>query len=421
MDTEKYLIKYVVGVIVLFLMLFLSTVVFTSWANVVEVFNSGEISLENIIDKNDNYVLDVKYPRFNKEEINNIILDYLYDYIRTFKENAKSKDKNKLLIEYEIYAEEDLLNVIFYINNTLNEKDKYKSFLIDVNKGKEISITEIYDSSYLIENINNKIKTKYSEYIVNVVNSKTLSDFDYKLTSEGINIYFNNFLFDKTYSYTPFVYISFKENAIVKERIIDTSKKIIAFTFDDGPGGYTKELTDILNEYSSSATFFMLGNRMKYNQDSVKYAYNNGMEIGSHTYAHKYLINLSDKEVLEEINSTTIIFNEITGSNIKLIRPPYGNYSNRVKELSPFPIILWNIDPKDWLYRDADKVYNHVLENISDGDIVLMHEVYPETVEAVKMLLPELKARGYEIVNVTELASIKNVELKKGNLYREFK
>ena len=201
-------------------------------------------------------------------------------------------------------------------------------------------------------------------------------------------------------------------------KIYDSTKKFIAFTFDDGPGEYTSELLKTLEYNNSSATFFMLGNKMKYNGDIVKQIYNSNSEVASHSYSHKYLTTLSQKELNEEINSTTIIFNEITKGNIKYIRPPYGDYNENIKENIPYPIILWNIDTKDWLTRDSDKISAEVLSNASDGAIVLMHDIYPETLEAVKKVLPKLKELGYEVVSVSKLAEYKNYAIKKGDVIK---
>ena len=198
------------------------------------------------------------------------------------------------------------------------------------------------------------------------------------------------------------------------------NKKYIAFTFDDGPSKYTKELIKTLELNNTSATFFMLGNRMKYNEDIVKEVYNSNSEVASHTYSHKNLNKLSSKDILSEINSPVIAFNEITGGDIKYLRPPYGNYNDIVKSTN-YPIILWNIDPKDWLAKDSSKVYNSVLKHACDGCIVLMHDIYPTTIEAVKMLIPKLNSMGYEVVSVSNLAKYKNYEIKNSEIIRKIK
>ena len=194
--------------------------------------------------------------------------------------------------------------------------------------------------------------------------------------------------------------------------------KVIYLTFDDGPSGYSTQVADALIANDSKATFFELGNRMKYNQEIVKELYDKGMEVASHTYAHKNLNKLSVEEIDEEINSTNIIFNEITGDNIKYVRPPYGNANELVRSRMSTPIINWNVDTEDWLSRDSEKIYNHILENAEDGDIILMHDIYPETLEAVKKVLPVLRERGFKITTISGLAEEKGRTLEVGHIYR---
>ena len=203
----------------------------------------------------------------------------------------------------------------------------------------------------------------------------------------------NNINF-KDLDYIPYVTISLTEDVYVEDGTENQNKKYIAFTFDDGPSKYTKELIKTLELNNSSATFFMLGNRMKYNEDIVKEVYNSNSEVASHTYSHKNLNKLSSKDILSEINSPVIAFNEITGGDIKYLRPPYGNYNDIVKSTN-YPIILWNIDPKDWLVKDSSKVYNSVLKHACDGCIVLMHDIKYHTVDALRSIIQYGKNNGY--------------------------
>lgn len=196
---------------------------------------------------------------------------------------------------------------------------------------------------------------------------------------------------------------------------------MVAFTFDDGPSIYTKDFVNTLNEYGFKATFFELGNRIKYNQGVVEYLLNNGMEVASHSYSHKNLNILGDKEIDSEVNSTSIIFNEITKESIKLFRPPYGNLEKNILDRINYPIIMWDIDSYDWLYKDEEIVYKNIINNIKDGSIVLMHDVYITSLEALKKVLPELKAMGYTVTTVSELASSKGYTLENKTKYYSFR
>ena len=162
-----------------------------------------------------------------------------------------------------------------------------------------------------------------------------------------------------------------------------------------------------LEANDSSATFFMIGNRMKLDPEVVFSIYNSNSEIGSHSYSHKDLSEINEEDIDEELNSIEVIYNDITNDTIKLLRPPYGRYNDYVLNQN-YKIVLWNIDPKDWLVKDSNKIYNNVLSNACDGCVVLMHDIYPETIEATKRLIPALKDKGYKIVSVSKLMEIKN-------------
>lgn len=207
---------------------------------------------------------------------------------------------------------------------------------------------------------------------------------------------------------------------IIISYIIDinalSKEKVLSFTFDDGPSIYSKEIADLLYSYNYDATFFFIGNKMKDNADIVKYLINKNMEIGSHSYSHNNFNYLTKDEILSEINSSQIIYREITGENIKLTRFPYG--INNMYYVNT-PIINWNVDTKDWYYLDSEYLYNYLLKNINKGDIVLMHES-KETLEALKKALPVLKRKGYVITDVTSLASINNETLENGKIYYSF-
>lgn len=338
------------------------------------------------------------YPKFNINIIDNKINELINNY----------KDKN---IDYELYLDENTLNIFFTISE--DNKNIYKNIDYDIKNNK---LNNVIDYNLYKDIILDKVKSKYETNIYEIINNDNFNNSSYKINEDGIYFYFNDNLFDKIYK--VYIYLPSNNESEVFNKTYD---KIVAFTFDDGPSKYTMEIVNTLVLNNSKATFFELGNRMKYNQEIVKNVLNNGMEIGSHTYAHKNLNKLTIEEIDEEINSTNIIFNEITGENIKLLRPPYGNINELVKSRVNTPIITWNIDTNDWLYKDSEHVYNHIIENIESGDIILMHDVYSETVEAIKKVVPYLIEKGYKITTVSELAKYNNIELKEKEVYRSLK
>lgn len=365
------------------------------------------------------YKLDISYPRYMSDEISAIVTDYLYDYILNFKKQSEKTNKIETLnINYEIEKVDKYTNILFTIENSLVPGEKYKSILIDEENKKEIFINKIYGNNILNE-IKEMFYKKYSEYIYSHIKDLVIEDFNFSFKDGYINVYVNKNIFSNNILYDIYVSKVFDKEKYVFEEV--KADKYVAFTFDDGPSEYTSDIVDAFVSNNSKATFFMLGNRMKALGSVVNYVKDNNMEIGSHTYSHKRLTDLTKEEALEEINSTVIVYNELTNENLTLLRPPYGSINNEVMNLSLFPLITWSIDPKDWLNKDPEYIKNHVLETIYDGAIILMHDIYPTSKEAIKMLIPELINNGYKLVTVSELAKIKGKTLVPGQIVREIK
>ena len=375
-----------------------------------------DVKTSTITYKDELTEVNVEYPRFKDDKINKLITDIIYDYVKEFKKFDTVQ--KSLIMNYKLYYFDNYVNITFNIENTL-EKAKNKNILLNL-KNKEISyISSVYDKEYLENEINEIVYYKYQTDVYEKIKESNINNNTYIIDENKIEVYFNNINFENL-DYIPYIIIPLTEDTFNEDEVPDENKKYIAFTFDDGPSKYTKELLKTLELNDSTATFFMLGNRMKYNEEIVKKVYKSSSEVASHTYSHKNLNKLSKDDILKEINSTSIIFNKITNDNIKYIRPPYGNYNDTVKSTN-FPIILWNIDPKDWLVKDSTKVYNSVLKHACDGCIVLMHDLYPTTIEAVKMLIPKLNSLGYEVVSISDLAKYKNYNLKNGEIIRKIK
>lgn len=402
LEFKNNIIKYIIYMIIVFIILF----IIVNLSNTNEIKNEKEVITSYITYTDEITEINVSYPRFKDEEVTNIIADNIYNYVKEFKTHKENKTLN---INYELYYFNNYVNIVYNIENTLS-KIKNKNILIDL-KNKNISyISNIYDKEYLINEIDNLVKTKYSNEIYNKIINSNINNHTYIIDDNKIDIYFNDII-SNDINYVPMITIKTNDKEIDNsEKVINTNTKYISFTFDDGPSKYTIDLLNTLEINNSSATFFMLGNRMKYNSDIVKKVYESNSEIGSHTYSHKRLTNLTDNELYNEINSSEIIYNDITKDKIKYLRPPYGSYNDKIKLLN-YNIILWNIDTKDWLNKDSKKIYNTVLNNACDGCIVLMHDIYPETIEAVKMLIPMLKSMNYEVVSISNLIKYKNYNL----------
>lgn len=187
-------------------------------------------------------------------------------------------------------------------------------------------------------------------------------------------------------------------------RQIDPNKPMIALTFDDGPAVGTARILDALEANGQAATFFVVGSNARIYQETLARADELGCEIGNHTYNHPNLTRCTVSEIQSEINSTNDYIRSATGHNATVMRPPYGANNETVRQTVGLPLILWSIDTRDWETRNTQSTINNVLNNVRDGDIILMHDIHASTVDAAVYLIPELVSRGYQLVTVSELA-----------------
>ena len=202
--------------------------------------------------------------------------------------------------------------------------------------------------------------------------------------------------------------------------VINPSKKLVAITFDDGPGPYTNDLVNILKNNKARATFFMLGNNLEKYRSTVLNVYNNGNEIGYHSYAHQNFKRQSIADIQTEFATSNDILKSITGTGFSLVRPPYGSINSEIKEALDVSFILWNVDTEDWRHKDTHYLLNYGLEHIEAGYIVLFHDIHASSVEAMEKILPYLYVEGYQVVTVSELAQYYNNPLELHKAYRYF-
>ena len=201
-----------------------------------------------------------------------------------------------------------------------------------------------------------------------------------------------------------------------------TGKKLVAITFDDGPSGTTtSRLLDILYEKDTPATFFMLGKMAREVPDIVRRAEKEGHIVASHTMYHQNLIRISPAAMADDIAESKAVFKNILGHEPTLTRPPYGNVNDRVRGEINTPLILWSVDPLDWKSKNVDNILTITKEQVHDGAIILMHDIYDTTVDAVPVVIDELRKEGYDFVTVPELAKIRGVDLEPGTAYYNFR
>lgn len=204
-----------------------------------------------------------------------------------------------------------------------------------------------------------------------------------------------------------------------KEAVAD-GRKYVALTFDDGPRyETTSALLDGLQERGAQATFFLIGTQIQCsgNEELLLRMKTEGHQIGNHTYSHMRLLDAQPNSILEEIQKNDVILENLLGEGEYWLRPPYGLIDKKGTEVVKTPMIYWTLDPEDWKLLDAKRVADCVVKNVEDGDIILLHDFYPSSVEAALEIIDRLQPEGYVFVTVEELFQIHDVEPRSGMLY----
>ncbi len=203
-------------------------------------------------------------------------------------------------------------------------------------------------------------------------------------------------------------------------RVIDTSRPMVALTYDDGPSQYTSQILDILRQYNSVATFFVIGQQVPGYADTVRSAVQMGCEIGNHTYSHQVLTRVGIPTIQSQIAATNNAVQSVAGVAPTIMRPPGGGQNETVRNSVGMPVILWSIDTLDWKTRNAATTQAAVLGKVRDGDIVLMHDLYSQTAEASRSIIPGLIIQGYQLVTVSELSDCRG-PMVNGGVYTAFR
>lgn len=207
---------------------------------------------------------------------------------------------------------------------------------------------------------------------------------------------------------------------IQNTRRVDPTKPMIALTFDDGPGKYTDRLLDVLEKYNARATFFMVGSNISKYPETVNRMGALGCEYGNHSFNHKDMTKLKTASIQKQISGTDEILYKVTGRKSTLVRPPYGSVNTKVRKTVKSPLVFWSLDTLDWKKKNAKKVEKYILKYVSDGEIVLMHDIHKTSVEAVESVIPKLINKGYQLVTVSEMAKARGITMKDGVKYFDF-
>ena len=202
----------------------------------------------------------------------------------------------------------------------------------------------------------------------------------------------------------------------------EEAETYVALTFDDGPSGrYTERLLEGLQQRGVKATFLLCGYRMADFPDLTERIHREGHEIGYHGYSHDNMSAMSHRQIAEELEKSGKLLPE--GCNPVFLRPPGGGITDgvrRVAKVRMLGVLKWSVDPKDWALHDAPRIISRVLGNVKDGDVILMHDMSDSSVTAALEIIDQLQKKGVQFVTVSQLAELRGVEIRPGQVYEKF-
>lgn len=429
---KRYKINYLRLFILLFIVLSLLISIFLLGKELFKTKNNDQYQLnyftkikevgEKTTKQDKNYTIN--YPKFNQKNIDDKIKEIVETRIKALN-NFNSQDIN-LSIDYASYKNVLQLNSLVFISK-YQDKDKIISYHIDtlnvnLNNDLILKFEDIFKAgakTALMENVKTVTKLDQVKDIKDFifVDNKfkvMINPKDYELTQkELIEV---NFDLDNIKTYL-------NDLTKVIERIknvnipIDPNKPMVALSYDDGPSPQTTtRLLDYLKKENVRASFYVLGKLAKEYPDIVKRIYQEGHEVGNHSYSHASLPKLSGQALYDEIEGTNKIIKDILGVYPSSFRPPYGAFNN-VADAINLPIILWSVDTLDWESRNASSIVQKIKNEVEDGDIILMHDIYESTLQASYEIIPWLKHQGYQIVSVQQLMQAKKIPYEKQKIY----
>lgn len=403
----------VVGLLVVGFLLFKGiTLLFTNPYKEYTVYNEENkagLSVECMKDETDTQYISLFYPVMENEGFTQMIQEYMDGYAAL---NDREEMKEIHYMDFEVNNIQDhYMGITFHYQEFDEEKqllqETYQTLTYDMKNEVVMTLDDV-----LRRNYEDMLKDDFTD----------LSNVEFRILESGLELFqTGDYVNKKTYPYKgnetylrlndPAINPNAPEEIVVPvKKSFDKEKKLIAFTFDDGPHyEITKQILDAFDEYNGSATFFMQGLNVERYPDIVREVYQRGFELGNHSYDHPMDLTRGDKNYLfEQIYGTNDLMFKVAGNDAKLFRPPFGLYNAFVEESLNPKISLWTVDTLDWQSRDANKIKDIVLSTVKPGDVILMHDLYPSTLQAVKELLPILHEQGYEFVSMSDLLALQN-------------
>lgn len=412
-------------------------------------------------EENKNYIVEINYPNVKSKQLVAYSDRYIENKKKEFKEEIPIEDdlnssKYEFKADYEISENNNIVGLHLNISEYTGGAHyvRYdKSYYYNKDSDEIVSIKDFLENDKSLD----KLANLSYYYVMKYSNDNNL-DFNEEWVKEGLSCDLNNFehfnFIDDglEFIFPPYqvayysagevkIVIPYDElSGIIKSEYLKYSqkdntlqdngrnlkefsnKKLIAFTFDDGPSYIgTNKLLDNLDKYNARVTFFVLGSRANDYKDTLSKAYKMGNTIGSHTYSHSNLLKLDNYSVMDEIKKTNEAIKDITGSETIYLRPPYGNTNSDIRNISNMYTILWDLDTEDWKYKDKYRIADYIVSNAHDGAIVLLHDLYETSVDGALLAMERLEKEGYAFVTIDEMVKIKNVQLNKNENYYQMR
>lgn len=364
--------------------------------------------------KEDEYFLSIQKPIFKIDKLDKKINNDIKVIENNFYKTKKENDELNIDFEYQIINNKYISIIITATIYQATKKTEIYTYLFDQESNDFISIDNLVDKT-------NDLKKLVKQEFINKYGKSSLPNFSlnkFYINKNYINFYI---LSSKLYLIQiPLEQLKFKTEINFedikktptinkKENTIDINKPVVALTFDDGPSKYTSEIIDILSTNDACATFFVLGNKVSYYQDTLLKILQRGNEIGNHTYNHKWLSHLNTLEIKNQINKTQQLIEEYTWFVPTVFRPSYGDIPKNIEKEINLEIIFWNVDTLDWKLKSKNKIVKRATTNVKDGDIILMHDTYKKTKDALPEIIKILKEKGFQFVTISELSEIKKL------------
>lgn len=427
---------------------------------------SGEQEIgvtESILNNDPDNAVSVHYPVLGVEPIDAQILAAVEQMQADHREQLGEERKaasggvqSHLLVDYQSYmAGERTASVILTMEQGFstwaNPEHRVVAMVFDLKEGRRLGLGDVFEENGL-ERLSESVRAYFRaspDYKEGTGSEEFLADTapdaanfqKFALTSDAVRVYFDEYrIFSGSYGapvaeipYTdlagtlrirtegPLLSVNVAPEVELTEPeplAIDKDRPMIALTFDDGPHPkVTPRILDLLKQYNARATFFVLGNRVDSYADVLQREYQEGHEIGNHSFNHPSLTKLNAEEIAYQVQETDARIAHLVPSAPVLLRPPYGAVNDAVKASIQKPFVLWSIDTLDWKTRNRDAVVKEVVGKVKDGDIVLMHDLYATTADAVEVILPALAKEGYQFVTVSELLAEREIVPAAGTVY----